>query len=108
MTQTIQDQTRKQIAEFLPEAITRTLNSYYTFAKKKPSEDPKEFSSHHTACKVAIAHIELLIKLAKWAELPDETDENKNRQIMLAAMMQQAQAELDGFKEKNGEEEEEE
>ena len=47
-----------------------------------------------TAAKAAISHIELLVKLAKWADLPDEKDGSPD----LALMIANAQQELD----KNG------
>lgn len=100
---TIEDDTRRRIARFLPDAIVQALKSYHRFSQQTAPEEAKEFSAHHNACKVAIAHIELLIKLARWADLPDAQDENHNQQIILAAMMQEAQNELDEYKAKNGE-----
>jgi hypothetical protein len=86
--------TRRQIAAFLPDAIALALNSYHRFSQNPPEEGQKEFAAHHTACKVAISHIDLLIKLAKWADLPDAKAADHNRQIVLKAMMQEAQEEL--------------
>lgn len=74
----IDDRTREHIAAFLPDAVEKAINSYLKFAKKgvKTNEDdetePSDFKSHHDACKVAIAHIELLLKLAQWADIPEE------------------------------------
>lgn len=91
----IQDQSRAQIAAFLPGAIMRALTSYFEFSKASPDEkECKNFSNHHTAAKAAISHIELLVKLAKWADLPDEKDGSPD----LALMIANAQQELD----KNG------
>ena len=90
MTDKIEDDTRKRIATFLPDSIAQALTP----------EEAKEFSAHHSACKVAIAHIELLIKLARWADLPDAKAENGNQQILLAAMMQEAEEELEAYKNK--------
>ena len=94
----IEDASRKQISDFLPDAIARALQSYYRFAQQDAPFEAKEFSAHHGACKVAIAHIELLIKLAKWADLPDVQAEDHGHQIVLAAMMQEAQKELQDYK----------
>lgn len=82
----MEDIQRQQIAEFLPAALSRAIDSYYEFVTRPediPKIDPsatdknpaKIFSDHHTACKVALAHIELLLKLAKWAELSDDIPE---------------------------------
>ncbi|MGH1398519.1 MAG: hypothetical protein ACRBCT_04820 [Alphaproteobacteria bacterium] len=87
----IDDQTRNHIAAFLPDAVKTAIESYKAFAEEQatkptqpkpegdeasetpePSEEAKKFKSHHDACKVAIAHIELLLKLAQWAEIPEE------------------------------------
>jgi hypothetical protein len=98
MTQKIEEQTRTRIAAFLPDAIAQALTSYHHFSKNRAGSEAKEFAAHHSACKVAIAHIELLIKLARWAELPDARAENGNQQILLAAMMQEAEEELADYK----------
>jgi hypothetical protein len=99
MKQTIEDMSRVQIASFLPDAIAKALTSYQAFMGKDISKDKaKEFSEHHGACKTAIAHIELLLKLARWAELPDVKAGTSNEQIMLVAMMQEAEKELRNYK----------
>lgn len=93
MKQTIEDRSRQQIAAFLPDAIARALTSYRLFMEREIDKDvPKAFSEHHGACKVAVAHIELLLKLARWADLPDVA--GGNEQMMLAAMMAEAEKEL--------------
>ena len=98
---TLEDRTKKNIIKFLPDAIAQALKSYYTFAQQDAPDEAKDFSAHHNACKVAIAHIELLIKLARWADLPDHKIENQNDQVILAAMVQQAQAELEQYNKKS-------
>jgi hypothetical protein len=100
MTEKIEEHTRRQIAEFLPDAIARTLKSYRGFSEQKPAEEARDFYAHHNACKVAISHIELLIKLARWADLPDEGAEDHNQQIILAEMMASAEEELQRHKDK--------
>jgi hypothetical protein len=92
---TIEAATREKIAEFLPDALATALSSYHLFSQQEVDTKAKEFNAHHTACKVAIAHIELLIKLARWAELPDPSDENQARQMALALELSQAQDDLD-------------
>lgn len=72
---------RKRIAQFLPQAINKVTESYEQFleqmkaqSEKKPDEenfDPKKFKEAHDACKMAIAHVELLLKLARWSETPN-------------------------------------
>lgn len=102
MQKKIEDASRIQIARFLPDAIAKALTSYHRFATGDVSTDTREFSAHHTACKVAIAHIELLLKLARWADLPDAKAEDHNIQIVLAAVMQEAEDELREYRQQNG------
>lgn len=91
----IEEKARQQIAAFLPDAIARALTSYFEFSQSKAKdEECKEFSARHNAAKVALAHIKLLIELAKVAGLPDARAENHNQQIVLAAMLQEAEEEL--------------
>ncbi len=96
----IEIQTRKDIAAFLPCAIESALESYITFSQEEATNaqkkyNAKDFKAHHDACKVAIAHIELLIKLARWADLPDPKLENADKQAMLCAILENANGELD-------------
>ena len=96
---TIEVQTRREIALFLPQAIQTALQSYQDFSQEQATSDSetdsKDFKAHHDACKVAIAHIELLIKLARWADLPDPKLDDEDKQAMLQSLIESAQGELD-------------
>lgn len=67
-------QSREDIARFLPDALQKAFESYHQFMEQDVPEDAKGFGAHHTAAKVAIAHIELLMKLASLANLTDADD----------------------------------
>jgi hypothetical protein len=95
MTQKIEEQSRRQIAEFLPETIQKALSSYQKFMKKE-HDDAKNFKAHHDACKVAIAHIQLLIELANWADLLAKDDDNAEYEA-LADMLLKAKTEIQCF-----------
>ncbi|MGB0719260.1 MAG: hypothetical protein ACPGRX_02240, partial [Bdellovibrionales bacterium] len=87
-----QEQTRKDIAAFLPHAIQTALLSYREFSEAQitdPESSPSSatFKAHHDACKVAIAHIELLLKLAALADLPDPAIENEEQMKEIQAVM---------------------
>ena len=97
MSTKIQDQSREQIAEFLPEAIRIALNSYQTYSIAGDTTDEAKFKNHHAACKIAISHIDLLLKLARWADLPGEEVENKDQQTILVAAIEEARKELKGY-----------
>ena len=94
----LEDQTRRDIAAFLPEAIETALESYRTFSMEQATSideaDCKKFKEHHDACKVAIAHIKLLIDLAKWADIPDPKIESDMERERLSGLVKRAQEEL--------------
>lgn len=74
----IESMTRAEVIKLLPQVIRKALQSYHDFMDKGVNyQDQKNFSDGHKAAKVAIAHIELLVKLAKWADLPDAKDHEK-------------------------------
>lgn len=59
------------IATQVDQAIERAIASYHAFARDEPqSTDPKEFAAHHAACKAALAHLDLLLKIARITETP--------------------------------------
>ncbi|MFN3700115.1 MAG: hypothetical protein ACK4VI_01175 [Alphaproteobacteria bacterium] len=96
-TLTLQEQSRVQIAEFLPGAIARALTSYFAFSKASPDEQEcKDFAARHNAAKAAISHIELLVKLAKWADLPDPALENADENDRLSRLIESATKEISG------------
>ena len=96
-TITIEHATREQIAEFLPEAIALAVGSYREHMSRQIVSD--EFESHHKKAKVAISHIELLIKLAKWADLPDKAVIGDVEAIYLQGLMATAEAEIEAYEE---------
>lgn len=94
---TIEHATREQIAEFLPEAIALAVGSYRDHMSKPIGEGG--FESHHKQAKVAISHIELLIKLAKWADLPDKAVIGDAEASYLQGLMTKAEAEIEAYEE---------
>jgi hypothetical protein len=59
------------VASQVDQAIERAIASYHAFARDEPqSTDPKEFAAHHAACKAALAHLDLLLKIARITETP--------------------------------------
>ncbi len=90
----LEHDTRARIAAFLPQAIGTALESYQTFTAHTPLDKASEFKAHHDACKVALAHIELLIKLARWAELPDPETVDEDQQKLLMHLIENAKGEL--------------
>lgn len=94
----IEDHTRERIAEFLPAAISKALESYARFSDQDAPDEAKDFTAHHNACKVAISHIDLLIKMARWADIPLNEFAGE---VDITAILATAQAELDAHKPKS-------
>ncbi len=99
-TPRIEEEARERISEFFPDALRRAIESYKEFMEYENSGPAKDFKEHHTAAKVAISHIELLIKLGEWAQLQgrDTADED-----ILRSIMAEAEAELKAYQESEGE-----
>ncbi len=88
----LEEKSRKQIASFLPQAMNKTLASYHAFMAQDVPDDAKGFSAHHGAAKVAIAHVELLLKLARWADLPQaKSSQHVAQEAMLATLLRDAE-----------------
>lgn len=61
------DGLRERLKGELPGRIAQAIASYDAFAGTEPPLDAKGFAAHHAACKSALAHMDLLVKLARWA-----------------------------------------
>ncbi len=91
-------ETRARIAELLPQALRSSLDSYHEFVTTGISDQKtKDFSAHHTAAKVALAHIQLLIKLAAIAGLGSKNEAAADGTDDLAMLMNLAKIELGQF-----------
>lgn len=52
----------------LPGRIKAALDEYRCFVDTPPPDDAKGFAAWQAAAKAALAHVEGLVKLARWAE----------------------------------------
>ncbi len=93
-TPEIEVQTRAQIAETLPKALDKAITSYHEFMDDGDADAAGDFKNHHAACKAALAHIELLLKLAEMVDI--DADKTFNN---LQVMLKNAQNELEGHNE---------
>ncbi len=91
MDDRIDAQERRKIATFLPVAISRAVNSYRNFSGQIAPNESKEFGEHHKACRAALAHLELLLKLAEYENLESMEDN-----MLLKASLSEARQEYDG------------
>ncbi len=84
---------RCHLSRRFPGLLDRVMEGYLSFSGKGPEEDDaKEFSAHHGACKAALAHLDLLIKLAAWAEKKRSTISPKDEET--ERLIDQAQTAL--------------
>ena len=56
---------RQDVGKELIPALQKTLSDYLNFAKEKAPQEAKEFSAYQGACKAALLHLALLIKLTQ-------------------------------------------
>lgn len=98
MSVELEEATCKQVAEFLPKAIKKAFDSYYEYMESDwRAEEGKSFSKlfadHHAACKAALAHIDLLLKLGKMADVETRADHTH-----LALLRHTARVEANDFR----------
>ena len=62
----------RNLAQQLPALIDTAVESYRRFALAEPPDDAKGYAAQQTACKAALAHLDLLLRLAR-ALLPTST-----------------------------------
>lgn len=64
---------RSGLSRALPARIRATLDTYEAFAAGDAPDEAKGYAAHHAACKAALQHAEMLVKLLRWAEDAPET-----------------------------------
>ena len=76
--------TRERLADILPDCFVRALLSYQFYESHKP--DSRDFKDHHANCKIGLAHIEALLKLAQRAGLMRVQSAVQDREGMPAGL----------------------
>ena len=61
-----------EVGKDLVPALQKALKDYLIFEQAEAPASTKEFNAYHTACKAALLHIALLIKLTQ-NETPDDS-----------------------------------
>jgi hypothetical protein len=85
---------RLRLARILPGRIIAAVAGYEDFTGSEPPADSKGFAGWHAAAKAALAHVEVLVKLARWAEgSPDAAESGDSVERLLS----QARAALDAL-----------
>jgi len=55
----------QEVGTELTPALQKALKDYLSFSKEKAPAETKEFNAYHTACKAALLHVALLVKLTQ-------------------------------------------
>jgi len=97
-TQSGLDTARREIAQLLSPAITRVAASYGDFARQlaEATAKPDAFARHHRAARTALAHLEALVKLGRWAVALPGGEDDLADEAALAALIGEARAALAG------------
>jgi len=85
--------TRDRLRRSLPETLAAVLDAYDAFAARPIPEDAKEFGAWQGGCKAALAHVELVLKLAARVGL-DLSPTPTTEQDTLADLLARARAAL--------------
>ncbi|PCJ98574.1 MAG: hypothetical protein COA45_07595 [Zetaproteobacteria bacterium] len=93
----IEADARVRIAKFIPKALATAIASYQSFSQRNMTKELSDFKKHQDACKVAIAHIQLLVKLAEWVELPDVLAKNAEPAEDMLGLMETAKEEIESY-----------
>lgn len=83
------------VSDCLQKAISKALDSYHCFMEQDAPEDAKGFTAHHNAAKVAIAHVELLLKIAKSSSYESAANNGTEE---LKGLLKEAQDEVETYK----------
>lgn len=75
---------RHRLAQRLLHLAEQVAESYCVFAVGSVPDEPKAFAAHHAACKAALAHLELLLKLSR-ALAPDGGNEMQSTLLIADA-----------------------
>jgi hypothetical protein len=95
MSGKIEDQLASQVAKYLPDVLAVAITNHKRYAARG-EQDTKDFVVRQNACKAAVAHIELMVKLARLIDRRGGADiVDGNNRVMLDAMMREAEAELE-------------
>jgi hypothetical protein len=94
----IEEDVREQIAQVLPDALRVALNSYQEIITHPLDNHEGNYIKKHgelqDSGRKTLAHIQLMIKIAAFLNLPDARAPDHNNQILLATLLQEANDEV--------------
>ena len=76
MNSTVENEMRDVVAKSLISAIEKAMISYGLFLEEGAHKDTDDFKKYHEACKVALAHVALLIDMGDWVGKRDPKGED--------------------------------
>lgn len=85
---------RGELVEKLPHLLSRALKNYRRFTEAQAPADIKTFTAHQAACRGALLHLHLLIRLTKWAAEKSASSSGPFDQTELARLVEEAEAEI--------------
>jgi hypothetical protein len=85
---------RCELVANVPALLSKATAEYRRFNEVSPSDDPKAFTAHQTGCRAALAHIQLLIRLADWAVSRDRTTDIQEEDNDIEDLLNEAEAAL--------------
>jgi hypothetical protein len=87
------DAARREIARALPDMLRGALAAYVDAVGAGDADAAKDAAARHTAGKAAVAHIEALVRLARWAQ---ESGDGAAGDAALDSLIAEAQRDLAG------------
>ncbi|CAK0740057.1 hypothetical protein CCP2SC5_1050004 [Azospirillaceae bacterium] len=101
MTDQTMDALRQDVVRLLPEVMDRAISSYRKFSVCDIPLEAKEFKDHHQAGRVALAHLEGILRLARWAtDSVEEISSAPDDDPEMNAMILEAQTALQVLRKK--------
>lgn len=91
-TESFGETIRNSAAAFLLAAFETAIASYQNYAGS--AVEPEKFAEHHKALRVALAHMELLMKLVRMALLLPSPAVPDGERVLLATLMNEAENEV--------------
>lgn len=90
----IQEDVRLRMCKFLPKAIETALASYRRMSRRA-EHDYTDYKKQQDACKVALGHVQLLLKLGADVVSIMEHDAPEDEQKVMLDLIRNAQNEID-------------
>ena len=85
------------ISDYLKSGLKKAIDSYQTIQQEDIPIDAKGFASYHNACKSALMHIGLLLKLLQGVEINDSETETDWLKLARKTLNSEAEAEDEMF-----------